>query len=230
MTARYSCVLLTSDHEYLARPAEALASVLFDVRHASRHSRNERKVPDGAREAVAAGDVDFLLNFLSPMIVPASMLASVRRAAINFHPGPPEWPGVGAPSYAIYHGDKMFGATAHRMTSELDGGEIVRVVTFPVADGESCDALFNRALHYSLSQFFEVAFDLAREGTLQAAGFRWGRAAITRKQFDEWMQLLPGDSQDEIDRKIRALRHPRHPGPFMVIDGVRVDLSRREAR
>ncbi len=229
MNGRYRCVLLLSDHEHLAAPAEAFARTLFDVRHVSRHARGERALPPAAVDASLGGDIDFLLNFLSPIIVPERMLRAVRLAAINFHPGPPEWPGVGAPSYALYHGDDMFGATAHRMTSDVDAGEIVRVVTFPIATGETCDALFERALHYSLSLFFEIAFGLARDGQVGAAACRWARPAMTRAQFDAWMQLSPADSPDEIARKVRALRHPRYPGPFMVVDGVSVDMSRQEA-
>ena len=146
MPVKYRCVLLMTDRADLADPAEAVASTLFEVRHASRHARQETAFPAAAAEAVGRGDVDVLLNFLAPMIVPSRVLGGVRREAINFHPAPPDWPGIGSASYALYRGDAEFGVTAHRMTATIDGGEIVRVARFPVERGDTCETLFDRAL------------------------------------------------------------------------------------
>jgi methionyl-tRNA formyltransferase len=228
MMAKYHCVLLMTDRADLAGPAEAVASALFDVRHVSRHARDEKTFPAAAAAAVSGGDVDVLLNFLAPMIVPAPVLAGVTREAINIHPAPPDWPGIGSASYALYRGDADFGVTAHRMTSAIDGGEIVRVARFPVERDDTCESLFDRALRLSLGVFREVCGDLARDGALPPSGDRWARPAITRGEFERWMLLSPDDPRDEVARKVRALKHSRLPGPFFVIDGERVPVD--EAR
>lgn len=221
MAERYRCVLLTTDRLHLAEAAEACAHDRFDVIHATRHARSEREFPGAAEQLIARGDVDLLLNYLAPMIVPGHVLRAVRRESINFHPAPPAWPGIGSASYALYHGDELFGATAHRMTTKIDAGEIVRVIRFPVHPDDSCDTLFERALTATLTLFFDVCDELVRTGTVRTTGDTWGRDAITRAEFDRWMTLSPDDSADEIARKVRALRHPRFPGPFFEIDGVR---------
>jgi methionyl-tRNA formyltransferase len=153
MDERLSCVLLTSDQPHLADAAQAFARLLFDLRHVSRHGRGERQFPAAAEAVIADGGIDVLLNFLAPMIVPSRLLERVRGEAINFHPAPPAWPGIGAPSYALYHQDPEFGVTAHRMTRQRDAGEIVRVVRFSIVAGETCDSLYERAVHYSLPLF-----------------------------------------------------------------------------
>ena len=89
MPKRYSCVLLMTDRAGLADAAEAFARERFDVRHASRHARNERKFPQAAAAEIARDNVDLLLNYLSPMYVPNVVLRDVQREAINFHPAPP---------------------------------------------------------------------------------------------------------------------------------------------
>lgn len=225
MPSRLTCVLLLTDDPGLADPAERTARSLFDLRHVSRHSRAEKVFPPSAAHAVSHGDVDVLLNYLAPMIVPGSVLRHVRREAINFHPAPPAWPGIGSASYALYRGDSTFGATAHRMTTVIDAGEIVRVVRFPVLPDDTCESLFSRGLRSTLSLFSEVCDELARTGTLTACGESWERAAITRAEFERWMTLSPADAPDEIRRKVRALRHPRLPGPYFEIDGVRVPVD-----
>ena len=122
MPKKYSCVLLMTDRSDLADAAEAFARERFDVRYTSRHSRNEREFPQEAASAIAEGNVDLLLNYLAPMYVPKVVLQAIQREAINFHPAPPAWPGIGSASYALYRGDRTFGATAHRMTTTIDGG------------------------------------------------------------------------------------------------------------
>ena len=226
MGANYRCVLLTSDRPDLADAAETFARKRFNVRHVSRHARDEREFPRAAAAAIASGDVDFLLNYLAPMIVPAGVLGCVRREAVNFHPASPAWPGVGSASYALYHGDSMFGVTAHRMTSRVDAGDIVRVIRFPVRPDDTCETLFDRALGATLSLFYQVCEELVSVGQLCPSGDRWERAAITRAEFEQWMTLSATDPPGEIARKVRALRHSRLPGPFFEIDGVRVEVPR----
>ena len=225
MPAKYRCVLLTSDRADLAAAAEATASALFDVAHVSRHARRETAFPAAAAEAVGRGDVDVLLNFLAPMIVPPRVLEGVRREAINFHPAPPDWPGIGSASYALYRGDAEFGVTAHRMTAAIDGGEIVRVMRFPVEREDTCETLFDRALGHSVGVFRDVCEAFARDGRLQPSGERWGRPAITRKEFERWMLLSPEDPREDVARKVRALKHSRLPGPFFLIGGERVPVD-----
>ncbi len=225
MPVKYRCVLLMTDQAYFADPAEAVALALFDVRHVSRHARQERAFPAAAAEAVARGDVDVLLNFLAPMIVPARVLDGIRREAINFHPATPDWPGLGSASYALHRGDAEFGVTAHRMTAAIYDGEIVRVMRFPIEREDTCESLSNRARGHSVGVFRDVCEELARSGRLQPSGDRWARPAITRREFEHWMLLSPEDSRDEVARKVRALRHSRLPGPFFLIDGARVQVD-----
>lgn len=225
MPARYRCVLLMTDRADVADQAEACAAERFDVVHASRHARSERAFPPAALGAMRGGDVDLLLNFLAPMIVPTPALEFARRAAINIHPAPPDWPGLGSASYALYRGDAEFGVTAHRMTATIDGGEIVRVLKFPIDPADTCESLNDRALRHSADVFRDVCDELARNGTVAASGDRWARPAITRREFERWMTLSPEDSREEVARKVRALSHPRLPGPFFLIDGVQVPVD-----
>ena len=226
MPKRYSCVLLMTDRSDLADAAEAFARERFDVRYTSRHSRNERKFPQEAASAIAQGSVDLLLNYLAPMYVPKVVLQAIQREAINFHPAPPAWPGIGSASYALYRGDPTFGATAHRMTTTIDGGEIVGVAQFSVCSEDTCESLFSRALRATLDLFFEVCQELTLDGHAVPTGDHWERAAVTRAEFERWMTLAPTDSPDQIARKMRALKHPRFPGPFFEINGVRMEVPK----
>lgn len=226
--APHSCLLLTSDHEELARSAETFTAQLFDVRLASRQSRAQKALPPALTALLAAAPVDYLFNFLSPVIVPATVLRRVKRAAINFHPAPPEWPGVGSASYALYEGAASFGVTAHLMNERVDAGIILRVDRFPITIGETCEELFNRSLERSLQLFRSVLSEIKASGELNPCGETWRRKAITRKEFEAWMTLSSADPIDVIHRKERALRHSRFPGPFLEVAGLRFELPPRK--
>jgi len=227
--APYSCVLLTSDHEHLAHSAQRFAEGLFDVRFVSRQSRAQKTLPAECTRVLLEQRVDFLFNFLSPVILPAALLAGARKAAINFHPAPPEWPGIGSASFALFEDATQFGATAHVMTAQVDAGTILRVQRFPIAADDTCEHLFARSLDCSLELFRSLLADLAATGQVTPCGETWGRKAVTRKQFETWMTVAPTDPVELIRRKERALRHSRFPGPFMQVAGLRFELPPRHS-
>lgn len=82
------------------------------------------RLPQFAAE-LAALRVDLLLNVHSLYIIPAAVLRVPALGAYNLHPGPlPDYAGLNAPSWAIYHGEERHGVTLHRMEPGIDTGPI----------------------------------------------------------------------------------------------------------
>ena len=222
---RYSCVLLSTDNAHLADSAETFAKTLFDVLHVSRYPRCSRQLVPEAQHAFQNMPVDFLFSFLCPVLIKESMLRATRIASINFHPAPPKYPGVCCASYAIYNGDSKYGATAHIMDSQPDSGIILQTREFPILENDTCETIYDRAIHDSLKLFYDLLDPLASTGQAEPNGQKWTCKAYTRKQFERWMTLSPDDPPEKIKRIIRAVRHSRFPGPFMEIDGKKVELT-----
>jgi methionyl-tRNA formyltransferase len=220
---RPSCALLLSDHAGLADSAEAFVRAAFDVRYTVRRSRWDNRV-DSNMEAAFEPGFDCLFNFLCPVILPERLLQKVRGPAVNFHPAPPEWPGIGSPSLALYHGETTFGATAHLMVGKVDSGAILKVIRFPIADAETCETLFARSLAHALLLLYQVGSEIAVGNTLSPNGETWKRPALTRRQFEDWMTLDVAADPEEVRRKVRALRHSKFPGPFVNLAGYRFAL------
>lgn len=223
-SSQLSCVLLTTDQDALATPAEAFARTVLDLRHVSRYPRSARQLDPEAIAALGRGAVDLLVSFLCPVVVAPAALQAARLAAINFHPAPPEWPGVGAASLALYHGDTSFGVTAHLMAEHVDSGAILRVARFLIRPEDRCETVWARALEQTLSLFCDVMRDIAATGRITLSAERWARAAMSRRAFERWMTISPTDPIDDIDRKVRACRHSQFPGPFVEIAGWRFEL------
>lgn len=221
---RASAVLLLGDRGGSADEAEACARDLFDVRASARYLRGAKRLGPVVESALRGGDVDYVLNFMSPVILSADVLRRVRVGAVNFHPAPPEWPGVGSASYALYAGDAAYGVTAHLMEERVDSGPILRVDRFPIEPTDTCDSLMDRAIVRSLHQFCSLAAEIARSGLPRPSGDRWSRRASTRDEFERWMTISPKATSDQIVRKVRALRSARFPGPFIELAGHRFEL------
>jgi len=82
-----------------------------------------------------------LIAFVTSEIVPASVLNRLGYGAINFHPGPPSYPGWAPAHFALYNRATEFGATVHVMIEQVDAGPIMDVALFPVPADISVPAL-----------------------------------------------------------------------------------------
>jgi methionyl-tRNA formyltransferase len=214
-------VLLVADEPAIAVPAEACARRFFETLWVSRHSRSDCRVPAELVLLVQSARPDYLFSLLSPVILPQAVLAAVSLGSVNFHPAPPEYPGVGACSYALYDEQKTFGVTAHMMESRVDAGAILAVKRFAIPEGQGCDGLSAQARAASLDQYCDVLRRIATEGVPPPSGDTWAGRARTSPEFLEWITLDPNCEPAHMERMIRAVRRPDLPGPFVVINGRR---------
>ena len=51
---------------------------------------------------------EYLISYLSRWIIPGALLNRASVAAINFHPGPPSYPGIGCTNFALYNEESVF--------------------------------------------------------------------------------------------------------------------------
>src|SRR6204780_2541154 len=106
--------------------------------HALRgHNPHLAVIPVGTSDDLAALNSDLLrrarlIAFVTPEIVPQSLLARLGYGAFNFHPGPPGYPGWAPAHFALYDQATEFGVTAHVMVEQVDAGPIVDVALFPI--------------------------------------------------------------------------------------------------
>jgi methionyl-tRNA formyltransferase len=166
---------------------------------------------------------DYIASFLSRWIVPEEVLRRTRRAALNFHPAPPEYPGVGCNNFALYHGAKEYGVTCHHMAPRVDTGAIVAVKRFPVFESDDVASLLERTYDMQLALFYDVVSVLLRGEPLPACSERWARKPFTRRELDDLMRITPDMSPQEISRRVRATRFGSFR-PTVELSGFRFEL------
>ena len=171
---------------------------------------------------VRAWEGDYIISYLSRWIIPPDLLARARRAAVNFHPASPEYPGIGCTNFALYENAEEYGVTCHHMATQVDSGRIIAVKRFPVLASDNVVTLLRRTYEHQIALFFEIAPLMAAGRQLPISQERWSRRPFTRREFNELFKISPDMPRDEIARRIRAVSYGRYQ-PYVEIEGYRFE-------
>lgn len=167
---------------------------------------------------------DYIISYLSRWVVPEELLSRAKKAAINFHPASPEYPGIGCNNFALYENAKEYGATCHHMATKVDSGKIIAVKRFPVYPEDDVAALLKRTYENQMELFFEIAQLMADGKELPLSLEKWTRPPFTRKQFNELFVIRPDMSKEEIARRVRAVSYQDWQ-PYVEIEGFRFEYK-----
>ena len=158
--------------------------------------------PDGQELEYTCGGQNVskarLIAFCSSVIVRPDILSLFDGPAYNFHPGPPSYPGVHPANFAIYEGAIRFGATAHVMTPEIDGGPLVGVDWFDMPDGINSERLEERAFTSLFQLFTSLAPALVDiDNTLPVLNEAWSGSRRTIAEFEALSQPRTPTNDEE---------------------------------
>ncbi len=167
-----------------------------------------------------------LAAFCTGIIVPTAVLNRVDAGAYNFHPGPPEYPGLFPSCFEIYEEAAMFGATAHAMTDKIDEGEIVGVEHFTIPEYPNRMTLDKMTLECVHQLYQRLLPDLVDfEKPVAPSGDTWLGRSRTTKDFNALCQLPGNVSADEFDRRYRAVGEGPNHALTVTLFGQRFKLD-----
>lgn len=168
---------------------------------------------------------DYLISFLSPWIIPKSILTKAKYA-INFHPSPPKYPGIGCYNFAIYDKQTEYGATCHHMATKVDTGSIIRVKFFPMSAQDTVYTLKNRTMDTMVKLFYEIIDLIKNNQPFPTSDLYWLRQPYRRKDLVELCRITKDMSKEEIALRIQATYFPGAKDlPFIDIDGKKFILA-----
>jgi len=146
-----------------------------------------------------------LVAFATKIILPAAQLKQFSGPCYNFHPGPPEYPGLFPSVYAIYDGSPTFGVTLHEMAAQVDSGAIVDVARFDLLPDFNRMSLDNQTFNVMVKLFAQWAPHLANvQRSLPLCGATWSGKRRTRADFTAFCELGENPSDTEFDRRLKA--------------------------
>ncbi len=158
---------------------------------------------DPLPQAAAEWEGDLLFSYCSRWIVPEHLIAR-SKLALNFHPGPPEYPGIGGLNWAIYERKAEFGVTCHQIAPVVDAGAIVEVRRFPLLDTDDVEELFRRTHLHLECLAYDVIASLFAGRTLALSQDQWAPVARRRKELDAMMTVNRTLGDEEIVLRRRA--------------------------
>lgn len=185
--------------------------------------KGDRHSPFPIKESDTMEEFDLILSFVNPWIVPAWLLMR-SKLSINFHPGPPEYPGIGCTNFAIYNEEKEFGVTCHHMVPKVDRGDIISVTRFPLYAGDTVYDLTQRCYANLLIQFKDIIRCILRGDKLLPI-MHWARVPYTRAELDALCEITSLMNATEVKRRVRAVTYPNMPGAYTMVGGVKFNAE-----
>jgi methionyl-tRNA formyltransferase len=163
---------------------------------------------------------DYIISYCSRWIVPQALISRAKEA-INFHPGPPEYPGIGCVNFALYDNAWLFGVTAHRIAHPVDSGAIIAASRFQVFPSDTVESLLDRTDTFLLALFYRVMAPLLNGQPAIYSHEKWARKAYTRRELNQLAEVTADMNEQEIHKRARAVTY-RDYG--LTLKGYRVEL------
>jgi len=166
-----------------------------------------------------------LIGFCTPVIVPKEILDALDGPAYNFHPGPPNFPGLYPACFAIKSRADQFGVTAHERWENVDEGPIVGVdrKDIPV----DIDRLHLETLSHAMivGLFERLVPALVGNDSLAHVDEHWSGRVTRQADFDAICEVPPGISLEDLELRYRAVGQGPEHSLNVKIHGVRFNLD-----
>ncbi|WP_300829464.1 formyltransferase family protein [uncultured Rikenella sp.] len=179
---------------------------------------------EGFPEEILWWQGDYIFSYLSPWIIPESLLQRAAKGAINWHPGPPEYPGIGCTNFAVYNQECIFGITCHHMLSKVDTGNIIEVHRFKVLANDTVYSITQKCYACILKSFLSIIAKIATGDSLPQSTEKWARKPYTRKELNALCKITPDMTIEEAHRRIKATIYD-HPWAYTEIQGIKFYLK-----
>ena len=173
--------------------------------------------PDGdfAARLVATG-YDYLFSVVNERVLPAPVIASPRRLAINYHDALlPRYAGMHSTSWAIMAGETSHGVTWHVASEKVDAGAIVSQQMVPIDPADTALSLNAKCYDAAVESFARLIDELA-DGTA-----RLQEQDLSRRTYFGRYRRPPAAgildwsrSAAELSALVRALDFGPYPNPL----------------
>jgi len=173
---------------------------------------------------------DYIFSFRSFFILKNNLIKKAKFAAINFHPGPPEYRGTGCLNYAMYDNAKYYGVTTHLMDKKIDYGKIINVKRFKILKKNSVESLLNKAHKMLFEQAIELINLLSKNHNnlskliYKSRKERWSKKITKRKELDEFYNIKKNISHKELIKRIRACYMHDSFKPYFMLHNFKFTL------
>tara|TARA_B100001250_G_C19804390_1_gene792582 strand:+ start:2003 stop:2710 length:708 start_codon:yes stop_codon:yes gene_type:complete len=168
---------------------------------------------------------DYIFCFRSLYIIPKILIDDTNKYVINFHPGPPDYPGSGSVNLALYNSDKEFGVTAHLINEKIDNGDIIECLKFPIEDKDDSVSLLEKTHKNLLTLFIKIVDEIfaAKDSSIEKKieenkDKKWIGEANTISLIDNLQMVDPSITKEELERLITSVHTDDYPLKISIHD------------
>jgi UDP-4-amino-4-deoxy-L-arabinose formyltransferase/UDP-glucuronic acid dehydrogenase (UDP-4-keto-hexauronic acid decarboxylating) len=232
--------IANSGHELLAvltspSPEERRGSSVFEVaRKLGYEVWPAARVKDASLgTTLRSMRTDLLVNIHSLYIVHGDVVAAPRIGSFNLHPGPlPEYAGLNAPSWAVYHRESSHAVTLHWMAPGIDTGEIAYEARFPVTDADTGLTVSTNCVKHGIPLVARLLEDAAKGQIPKRPQDLARRRVFRRRDVPHGGRIDWALGATEIDAFVRAADYYPMPSPWghpvATLRGREVEVARVE--
>lgn len=167
--------------------------------------------------------VSVALNFSYPEIFRQDFIGIFPNGCINFHPAIlPRYRGRYPTVWPILYGDRFAGYTMHYIDRGIDTGDIIDIARIGIGDGDTGYSLYNKMTRLIPVLLKRYLFRVAAKrvpATPQIKGTSRYFSRLPNNGEIDWERKAP-----EIQRFIRALRHPYFECAFVRRGGKKIEI------
>lgn len=173
--------------------------------------------------------IDFVISFLFWEKIKKPLIDLSIHGCLNFHPAPlPEFGGVGVYNFGIFEQHKDWGVTVHYVDETFDTGDIIEVKKFDIDMKKETAYTLEKKSQEKLLELFRQTMKKISKGEKLPRNKQNDVRYFSKKDFEKLRRIEPNDTQEVIDRKIRACWCPPYPGAVVKIQGKEYTLVNDE--
>ncbi len=172
---------------------------------------------------------DYIFSFRSLCIIRNNILKKTVKA-INFHPGPPEYRGIGCVNYALYENTKSYGCTAHFIEKKIDSGKIINVKKFKVNINDTIESVLTKTNRLMFRQAIFIIKKIINNKNIiniwikKSNNIKWSKKIKNSEFLDKFYEIKKNDSKNIFLKKIRAT-YTRNYKPYIIIHNKKFILE-----
>ena len=166
---------------------------------------------------------DYIFCFRSNYLFKKNEIRKVSKNIINFHPGPPEYRGIGCVNFAIMNNAERYGATAHLIDSaKIDNGKIVDVVLWKTINNLSVEEILLKTYERQFYQLKRVIKYIKKDNLefliKKNKKYKWSKKIYTKNDLKN-LYLVDVNTKKNYFKRILKSTITEKFKPYVLIHG-----------
>ena len=170
---------------------------------------------------------DIIICFRSHFILSQKFIKKAKICAINFHPGPPQYRGIGCVNFALENSEKYYGATAHLISKKIDFGKILDCKLFKISKKDTISKVLEKTYKIQIKQLDNLISELIKKNYDYKSFFKknsWSSKLYLRKDLEKLYIINKNIKKSKLNIRIRATYINKFK-PYILLHGYKFVLE-----